>query len=85
MKPGMQFLEQTGYEGFIEASDPGRLLYEKYGYKPLVKVCVDPARPNSPDEWKRLASEFGDIKFWCMWRPSKGQWTEGLSGPWDTR
>ena len=58
-------------ESFIEASEPGRGLYEVNGYTTLMKLlfCV-PSRRG--EDWNKDAHQFTMQDFYCTWRPKGG-------------
>ena len=84
-------LDKRGIEGFVEASEVGRPVYEKAGYQVVMKVAsYIPA--GKSDDWKRWYHEFGMRPWFAMWRPVRGAiepnqrtkpWQQGPSLPID--
>lgn len=69
---GIGKAQQLGIESFIEASESGRFLYEKFGYRVLFKIAFDSSKVDPSDEWRKLEHELTPIAFYAMWRPAGG-------------
>jgi GNAT superfamily N-acetyltransferase len=68
---GNEHLDEMGIEGFLEASDLGRALYEKWGYQVVMKLDYF-IPPNKGDEWNKWAHELMMPPWYAMWRPPGG-------------
>ena len=66
-----QRLDEEGIEGFMEASELGRALYEKWGYRVVMKLDFF-LPPDVPDEWRKLEHELKMPPWYAMWRPPYG-------------
>ena len=79
---GNEQTDKMGIEGFIEASELGRGLYEKWGYRVVMKLDFY-LPPNKGDEWKKFAHELMMPPWYAMWRPVGGVVKEGQRNrPW---
>lgn len=82
MEWGNRKTDEKGIEGFLEASELGRPLYEKWGY--IVVMKIDFYLPsNKPDAWQKFAHEFMMNSWYAMWRPAGGIIKQGeRNRPW---
>lgn len=81
---GIKVAQESNLESFIEASESGRMLYEKFGYRMLMKITVSAAKHNPSDEWRKLSHELCPSEFYAMWKPAGGQFEEDESNAmWD--
>lgn len=80
---GIERIDEKGLEAFIEASSNGRALYERVGLRVMFTLAVDTYKPDAGDEWRACVSMLGPVSRYVMWRPVKGVWKEGMTGPWD--
>ncbi|KAF2111172.1 acyl-CoA N-acyltransferase [Lophiotrema nucula] len=78
MKAGEVEADALGVESWIEASAMGKPLYEKFGFRPLFRLCYDMEKEGKSDEWRKLEHEMTPPPFWAMWRPKQGRWQEGV-------
>ncbi|KAI9689946.1 MAG: hypothetical protein M1822_009828 [Bathelium mastoideum] len=83
MSWGMKKAGELGLESFIEASDSARFLYEKFGYRSLMKIKFAGDKEYPSDEWRRLNHEMGSVEFYAMWRPVDGVFTDEARPLWD--
>ena len=74
---GLVKIDSLGLESFIEATDSGKGLYAKCGFRPVKVVTVDMSHPDWNEEWASLSAKFAPISYTAMWRPSKGEWKDG--------
>ena len=66
-------LDEQGIEGFTEATELGRLLYEKSGFQVLIKL--DFFMPLSrPASWYRLEHDLKMPPLYAMWRERDRPW-----------
>ncbi|KAF7940710.1 uncharacterized protein EAE97_006896 [Botrytis byssoidea] len=80
---GTNMADKLGLEGFIEASDNGRSLYQKHGFRTLMKLSIDLEKKNASGEWNRLLHELGSFHFYINYRPVGGVFEEGKpQTPW---
>lgn len=71
MDVGVVRADELDLECWLEASEMGKPLYEKFGYHSLLKVAFDNEKPNASDEWRRCAHEMTPPPIFAMWRPRK--------------
>lgn len=74
---GLRKAEELDLECFLEASDPGRDLYEKYEFCRLMDFFVNTHKKGASMTWKKLENEFGGIHCTLMWRPRPSDLKEG--------
>jgi hypothetical protein len=73
----------TKYLSNFQATDSGRGLYEKHGFRSLLKLSVSLEKKNPSGEWKRMLHELTPFHFYVMWRPVGGVFEEGKpQTPW---
>lgn len=74
---GVQKADELGIECFVEATDPGSMLYQKFGFTNLMKVLVDAENGTKErhEMIKKLAPQ--PVKYWAMWRPKGGMLRDG--------
>ena len=79
---GAEIMQERNLEGFLEASELARPLYEKFGYRVVFKVmCYNPQPENQA--WKRYAHDLTPNAWFAMWRPRPGgKADEGLADLW---
>ncbi|KAK1909677.1 hypothetical protein CFE70_005226 [Pyrenophora teres f. teres 0-1] len=85
MDVGVARADELDLECWLEASEMGKPLYEKFGYQSLLKVAFDNQKPNASDEWRRCAHEMTPPPIFTMWRPRKSLHAGGqgeLRMPW---
>ena len=86
MEWGLAKMDSLGLEGFIEATDSGKGLYAKCGYRSVKKVSVNVDRADPSAEWKELSGQLMPIEYTAMWRPRQGIWRDGEpQSTWDKR
>ncbi|KAL4912347.1 acyl-CoA N-acyltransferase [Aspergillus aurantiobrunneus] len=80
--------DERGLEAWLDASEFGRPLYEKFGFR---KVLVNPVQPVSDRvlteeekaEWEVCEKSLLPIVYTVMWRPPQGLYVEGQTPvPW---
>ncbi|KAF7932853.1 uncharacterized protein EAE98_004152 [Botrytis deweyae] len=75
-------IDEMGIEGFIEANELGRHLYEKWGYRVVMKLDLF-IPSNKSDLWNKLAHDLKMPPWYAMWRPLNGIVQEGeRTRPW---
>jgi len=83
---GLARIDSLGLESFIEASDFGKGLYTRCGFRPVTDVSVKMNVAGASEEWEKLSEELLPIEYTAMWRPSKGEWKDGEPRiTWDKR
>ena len=83
---GVQKAEELGYQSWMEATETGRGLYEKFGYQVLFKVSFDDRRDKPSGQWRKLQHELTPEPFYAMWRPVKSQcFEDGVVLPWKVK
>lgn len=80
---GIKRADEMGLESYIDATESGTALYEKYGYikAPGVDFVADKHDP-SP-YLKQLQQELLPFTFWPMWRPAGGKLSAGSETQWE--
>ncbi|KAF2704300.1 hypothetical protein K504DRAFT_442435 [Pleomassaria siparia CBS 279.74] len=74
----IKYADMHKYECWLEASSMGKPLYEKFGYRSLMKVAFDTERKKKPSNvWRRCEHELTPLPIFAMWRPIGGKWIEG--------
>lgn len=67
----------------FQASDNGRSLYQKHGFRTLMKFSISLEKKNASGEWNRLLYELGSFHFYIYYRPVGGVFEEGKpQTPW---
>ncbi|CAG8956650.1 hypothetical protein HYFRA_00011961 [Hymenoscyphus fraxineus] len=74
---GMKKAEELSVECYVEATDAGRHLYQKYGFAILMKVLVD--AENGTSERHEMIQKLTPqpTQYWAMWRPNGGVVKDG--------
>ena len=86
MEWGLAKMDGLGLEGFIEATDSGKGLYAKCGYRFVEEVSVNVDQADPSAEWKKLSGQLMPIGYTAMWRPKEGIWKDGEPhSTWDKR
>ncbi|KAL2867524.1 putative GNAT family acetyltransferase [Aspergillus lucknowensis] len=86
---GTRIADERGLEAWLDASEFGAPLYEKYGFRPITvnRVKPVPQRELSDEEakeWKFYEETLLPIDEIVMWRPPKGVFVEGETVvPWE--
>lgn len=52
----------------------GKPLYERFGFRSLLKVAFDTDKPGASAEWNKCAHEMTPPPIFAMWRPKQGIW-----------
>ena len=90
MRWGTDKADALGLESYIEASDPGKLLYSTHGFRVMRELHVDMslserARAATATSDNSLKTEWEALREWylpkgyhfhSMWRPIGGKWDE---------
>ncbi|KAF2197265.1 hypothetical protein GQ43DRAFT_475600 [Delitschia confertaspora ATCC 74209] len=82
MERGIKIADEKGLEAWMEGSEMGKPLYEKFGFRTLFKMCFDTAKKDASADWRRMEHEMTPAPFHAMWRPAKGIW-DGSKMPWE--
>ncbi|TVY67371.1 hypothetical protein LSUE1_G008643 [Lachnellula suecica] len=79
VKWGLRKADELGIESFVEATDAGRKLYQKYGFSIIMKVLVD--AENGTQERHEMIQKLTPqpIQYWAMWRPKGGVLMDGAT------
>ena len=87
MNIGIQRADNLNLECWMEASAMGKPLYERFEFRPLLKIAFDNERPGASDEWRKCAHEMTPPPIFAMWRPKRGLWKSEdgreVKLPWD--
>ncbi|KAF7937061.1 hypothetical protein BELL_0092g00120 [Botrytis elliptica] len=82
---GVERADELGVDAYVEATETGRLLYEKYGFMTYYEVVVNTSVENSSTTWKNLEETLTPEPQYFMWRPIKGKFEVGKTWlPWGT-
>ncbi|KAL8726985.1 MAG: hypothetical protein Q9166_006348 [cf. Caloplaca sp. 2 TL-2023] len=80
---GTKKADELGLESFVEATDDGRPLYERHGFKVVDRMEVK-ADLDNMDEGLRELGKSLEWEGWYMWRPVGGNWVDGETKvPWE--
>lgn len=83
---GMKKADDLGLEFFLDATPPGKPLYEANGFVCVEENVTAPTMDNPDDKWKEMEGKVSPFTFWLMWRPVGGRYEEGKTiKPWETR
>lgn len=77
MRPGLEKAAEWQVDSFIEASDPGRQLYENCGYRVLYRGECRSEREKKSNLWKKCETDMLPVHWWLMWKPAGGVYEEG--------
>lgn len=75
MTAGLNKADDLNLECWLEGSSMGKPLYEKFGFRSLLKIAFDTDLPDASDEWRKCAHEMTPAAVFAMWRPKRGMWT----------
>ncbi|KAB8596091.1 hypothetical protein FH972_025800 [Carpinus fangiana] len=83
---GVKRIDELGLDSLIEATDAGRALYERHGYRWMLTVTTDMAKQDASDEWRAYHSQLGNPSQHILWRPKGGDWdVDGPKAPWEVK
>lgn len=83
---GTKKADEMGVEAFIESTDDGKPLYERYGFANMNEFYLKPTKPDPGEDWKKLEKDLGSIHGYFMWRPIGGKYEAGKTViPWQTQ
>lgn len=69
---GVKKAEEMNVECFVEATDAGRQLYQKFGFTTLTKILVD-AEDGTKERHEMIQKLIPTpVQYWAMWRPKGG-------------
>ncbi|KAF2676395.1 hypothetical protein K458DRAFT_424720 [Lentithecium fluviatile CBS 122367] len=86
MSAGVSRADALGLECWMEATQMGKRLYEKHGFRSLVKIAFDMDRKDAGDLWRKAQHELTPPPVFAMWRPKLGVWEvkgRKVTRPWD--
>lgn len=72
MEWGIQKGDEMGVEMWVDATEFGRHLYEKYGFVVVHDGILAPTTENPNSEWLELQQAFSTTHQWHLWRPVGG-------------
>ncbi|KAL5040809.1 hypothetical protein BDW71DRAFT_33489 [Aspergillus fruticulosus] len=90
MEWGVRMADERGLEAWLDASDMGAPLYEKFGFRRVLanKVRPVPGRELSGEEkreWAECERIMLPIEYTVMWRLVGGRYAEGETLPFEVR
>ena len=68
---------ELDYQCWVEATETGKRLYKKFGYRVVVKIACDMSNDKSGDEWHRLEHDLTPDPYYAMWRPAESTLSTG--------
>lgn len=74
MNAGIKKADNLNLECWLEGSNMGKPLYEKFGFRSLFKIAFDTEVSGASDEWRKCAHEMTPAAVFAMWRPKRGLW-----------
>lgn len=77
----IKFADINNYGCWLEATSMGKPLYEKFGFKSLLKIAFDTDKKDASDVWRKCEHELTPPPISAMWRPIKGE-EESKNGAW---
>ncbi|KAK2595491.1 hypothetical protein QQS21_006766 [Conoideocrella luteorostrata] len=82
---GMMKADELGLEFFLDATLPGKPLYEANRFICVEENATAPTTSNADDKWREIEAKVSPFTFWLMWRPVGGKYEEGKTvKPWET-
>ena len=82
---GVDEAERRGFETFVEATDAGKPLYERFGLRVMYVDHLDGYHPDPSDEWRKMEREILPMHWYFMWKPASGIYEKGKTSiPWGT-
>lgn len=82
---GVDKAQERGFEVFVEGTDVGRPLYERFGLTVMYVDHLDCYEPNAGDEWRKMEREILPMHWYFMWKPAEGVYQKGKTVvPWET-
>lgn len=80
----MNKADDLGLELFLDATPPGKPLYEANGFVVVEENVTAPSIDNPDEKWKEMEKKVSPFTFWLMWRPVGGKYEEGRTvKPWE--
>lgn len=81
---GMSKADELGLEFFLDATPPGKPLYEANGFVIVEENVTAPTKDNPDEKWKQMEEKVSPFTFWLMWRPVGGKYEDGKTvKPWE--
>ncbi len=76
---------EKGLEVFVEGTELGRPLYERFGLAVMYVDHLDAYEREMSDEWRKLEREILPMHWYFMWKPAEGVYEKGKTVvPWQT-
>lgn len=66
----MKKADELGLDVFLDATPPGKPLYEANGFICLKENITKPTMENPDEKWKEMENKVGAFTFWLMQRPA---------------
>lgn len=85
MDAGISRADTLQVECWMEASSMGKSLYEKSGFRSLLKIAFDTEKKNASDVWRKCEHEMTPEPIFAMWRPKQGIWETRNEGDEENR
>lgn len=86
MTTGTSLADKLNLECWMEASSMGKPLYEKHGFRSLLKIGFDTEKKDGSDLWRKAEHELTPPPVFAMWRPKASLCEAGGEGakmPWE--
>ena len=85
MQWGMDKAKEKKIETFVEATDIGKLLCERFGLREIYVAHLDGSHPDPSEEWTKMARELLFMHCYFMWKPAEGVYEKGKKVvPWES-
>ena len=84
MEWGLRIAQEMGLEVYLDASDIGKPLYQKYGFVEVGRTDLQPTDRRDSAEWEELEKKLPPFHTSHMWKPAGAQCEEGVTvKPWE--
>lgn len=83
---GTRKADEMGVEAYVEGTELGRRVYERYGFAVMevAEMAFEKPQGEVSEEWERVAKELREKPCALMWRPVGGRYVRGETVvPWE--
>ena len=78
MNWGIKKANSMGVDIYLEATPPGRPLYEANGFNHVEEYVIQPQIENPDEKWNEIKEKVGPFIFFLMSKPADGNISEGI-------